>query len=315
MILRKCSTAAFFTVCLIAMTMVFSLSLYAQQKPGSHGQMMMVVVKQSAGKTRTITLVNNCKQDIWWGSAGNAKAGGFFASPGNGGDHLAPGARQTISVNLEKQNPGSNTVEWSGRIWPRTVCSFTPSGVGLCETGGCGDQLHCKQGLVGTPPASLAEFFFGENVTDTYDLSYVDGTNVPIQIKPTTIISYPRKDEFGCTASTCTFDFAKENSPTDESSCLNALKVRNTKGVIVGCNSACQVFDAGKPDRMANSQYCCTGNYSGPPTRSDYGNCPPTSYATFFKNKCKGPYPWPQGDKQATYACIASAYEVTFCPQ
>jgi hypothetical protein len=294
--------------------MVFSVSLYAQQKPGLHGQTM---VKQGAGKTRTITIVNNCKQNIWWASFGDAKAGGgFFASPGGGGDILAPGGRTTITVTLEKETPSSPETIWHGRFWPRTGCNFNKDGIGMCETGRCQDRLKCVgAGFTGVPPASLIEATFNEAVYDTYDLSYVDGTNVPVQIKPTAAkYPPPRSDKLGCGAPKCTFNFAKEANSTDESSCLNKLKFRNNKGAVVGCYSACDV-DAIENNNMTNNPNCCTGNYFGPVGRKDYGNCPPTASAQFFLQKCSDPYPWPQGDLAATYVCVSSSYEITFCPQ
>jgi hypothetical protein len=296
--------------------MVFSISLYAQQTPGPHGQ--TIINENYAGKTRTITFVNKCKQDIWWGVITNDKGAdcgnGFFAHPGNGGDYLKAGASQTITVNLEQVCAGK--YKWSGNIYPRTGCKFDANGVGQCETGGCGDQLHCKQGVGGVPPKSLTEFTFWSNYHDTYDVSNVDGSNVPIQIKPTTIIPQARRpgtDKYWCTVSKCSFDFTKETSPTDQTACLNDLKFRNNRGVLVGCKSACTAFDAGDKNKMANSKYCCTGSYFGPVKRNNYGNCPPTEYSKSFKSKCSDAYSWPQDDNNSTFACIASAYEITFC--
>ena len=126
----------------------------------------------------------------------------------------------------------------------------------------------------------------------------------------------PTGDKYWCTVSKCAFDFTKEANPKDESACLNDLKFRNGKGVLVGCKSACTAFDAGHADRMANSKYCCTGSYFGPEKRNNYGNCPPTEYSKFFKasNRCPDAYSWPQDDNNSTFACIASGYEITFCP-
>ncbi len=303
-----------FTICTLAFLMVLTVPLNAQRMGPRSGATM---VKQTAGNTRTVTFVNNCKVDVWWAvitsDKGKDCGSGFFAMPGNGGDKLAKqGGRQTITVNLEK-GCGNNMV-WSGNFYPRTGCDFKNTNVGLCETGGCGDQLHCKTGVGGAPPKGLAEFRFDQNGNDFYDLSFVDGFNLPIQIKPTAIIKKPRNDKYGCGVSACKFDFVQETSVKDETSCLNDLKVRNGRGTLVGCTSACQAFDAGHADRMANSKYCCTGSYFGPVNRNDAGNCPSTSYSDFFKKKCPDAYAWPQDDNNSTFSCVATAYEVTFCP-
>lgn len=272
-------------------------------------------VAGGAGNSRTITFVNNCTEKVWWGvvtnDRGNDCGSGFYANPANGGGELAAnGGRQTITVNLEKAC--GNNYQWSGNFYGRTGCKFV-NGIGLCETGGCADQLYCKPGVGGNPPKTLTEFTFKSNDVDIYDVSNVDGSNVPIKIRVTNIISKPRNDKYGCGDSVCLFDFRKETGPTDQSACLNDLKARNAKGDLVGCKSACTAFDAGHSDRMANSKYCCTGSYFGPKGRNNYGNCPPTSYSQFFKSKCSDAYSWPQDDNNSTYACVATAYEVTFC--
>ena len=71
---------------------------------------------------------------------------------------------------------------WSGRFWARTGCQFDGSGYGYCETGDCSNVLSCK-GAAGAPPATLAEFTLtGWQGQDYYDVSYVEGFNVPITV-------------------------------------------------------------------------------------------------------------------------------------
>uniref|UniRef100_A0ACD5X2E7 Uncharacterized protein n=1 Tax=Avena sativa TaxID=4498 RepID=A0ACD5X2E7_AVESA len=64
-----------------------------------------------------------------------------------------------------------------GRIWGRTGCNFDADGRGHCETGDCAGQQYCN--VSGTPPATLAEFSLGDEL-DYYDVSVVDGFNVPM---------------------------------------------------------------------------------------------------------------------------------------
>ncbi|KAI5383791.1 hypothetical protein KIW84_070952 [Lathyrus oleraceus] len=72
----------------------------------------------------------------------------------------------------------------SGRIWGRTGCNFDGSGRGSCQTGDCGGALSCS--LSGQPPLTLAEFTLnGGNNQDYFDLSVIDGFNIPMQFAPT----------------------------------------------------------------------------------------------------------------------------------
>ncbi|MCD9644746.1 hypothetical protein HAX54_033175 [Datura stramonium] len=87
----------------------------------------------------------------------------------------------------------------------------------------------------------------------------------------------------GCTGGiSCTADINGQ--------CPDALR---TPG---GCNNPCTVF---KTD-----EYCCTS-----------GTCGPTSYSTFFKNRCPSAYSYPQDDTTSTFTCPEGAnYKVVFCP-
>jgi hypothetical protein len=294
MISRKSSLLiVLFVICFMTFPMVFSVS---------QG------FAEGAGSTRTVTFVNNCSEPIYWGVVTSMKvqktecSTGFYAYPGGGGGRLEKGARQSIQVNLEKVC--GSQLKWSGNFYARTGCNFK-NGKGFCNTGDCGGIEKCPVGVGGNAPKSLAEFAFLSNDRDIYDLSLVDGFNVKMRIKPTGNYKKPRPDRFGCGDSQCLYEF-KDN-------CRDDLKIVKG-GKIVGCTSACQALSAGDAIKMANSPYCCTGRYEGPTGRQNYGNCPPTVYAKFFKDKCPDAYAWPQDDQSSTFACIASSYEVTFCP-
>jgi hypothetical protein len=60
-----------------------------------------------------------------------------------------------------------------------------PGGI-ACETGDCGGVLDCPVGIAGDAPATLAEFTLqkGSANFDYYDVSMVDGYNVPAEITP-----------------------------------------------------------------------------------------------------------------------------------
>jgi hypothetical protein len=72
---------------------------------------------------------------------------------------------------------------WGGRFWARTGCNFDSSGQGRCVTGDCGNKLQCN-GAGGIPPVTLAEITLnGAGGLDFYDVSLVDGFNVPVQVR------------------------------------------------------------------------------------------------------------------------------------
>uniref|UniRef100_A0A7N2N3C4 Thaumatin-like protein n=1 Tax=Quercus lobata TaxID=97700 RepID=A0A7N2N3C4_QUELO len=84
-----------------------------------------------------------------------------------------------------------------GRVWARTGCNFDGYGRGSCQTGDCGGLLQCQ--AYGAPPNTLAEFALNQYLNlDFFDISLVDGFNVPMDFSPTSN---------GCTKGiTCTAD-------------------------------------------------------------------------------------------------------------
>ncbi|XP_028764615.1 thaumatin-like protein [Neltuma alba] len=109
-------------------------------------------------------VTNSCPYTVW-----------AAAIPVGGGRQLNPGERWSFGI-------ASGTGD--ARIWGRTNCNFDWSGRGHCETGDCGGQLNCQ--LSGQPPATLAEFSLNTwNNMDFYDISVIDGFNVPMEFSPT----------------------------------------------------------------------------------------------------------------------------------
>ncbi|KAF5205697.1 Thaumatin-like protein, partial [Thalictrum thalictroides] len=112
----------------------------------------------------TFEIRNQCPFTVW-----------AAASPG-GGQQLGSG--QTWNLNV---NPGTA----GARIWGRTNCNFDGNGRGSCQTGDCGGLLQC-QGY-GNPPNTLAEFALNQfNNLDFYDISLVDGFNIPMEFSSKT---------------------------------------------------------------------------------------------------------------------------------
>nr|XP_023873626.1 thaumatin-like protein 1 [Quercus suber] len=130
----------------------------------------------------TFTITNNCPYTIWPGTL----AGAGTPQLSSTGFRLDSG--QSVSI---PTIPG-----WSGRLWARTGCTFDESGAGKCQTGDCGGRLECD-GMGAIPPASLFEITLGTgNGLDFYDVSLVDGYNIPL-------IAAPRGASGACNATGC----------------------------------------------------------------------------------------------------------------
>ncbi|XP_017972629.1 PREDICTED: thaumatin-like protein [Theobroma cacao] len=111
----------------------------------------------------TINIRSNCPFTVW-----------AAAVPG-GGMQLDSGGVWDITA-----NPGTTGT----RVWARTNCQFDGAGRGSCQTGDCGGLLECQ--AYGAPPNTLAEYALNQfNNLDFFDISLVDGFNVPMDFSPT----------------------------------------------------------------------------------------------------------------------------------
>lgn len=235
-----------------------------------------------AAGTRTFTLVNNTSQTIWAGSLGNSGQ----AAPGNGGWTMAPGSSFTVTV------PDT----WGGRFWGRTYCNFNSAGVGSCETGDCGGVLQCN-GRGGAPPASLAEFTLGGAMgNDFYDVSFVDGFNVPMTITPVGGAQPTPGNIYFCGVAGCGTDL----NPT----CPAALQMKDAAGRIVACKSACEAFNT--------DQFCCRGAF-GTAATCNPSNWP-VNYAKYFKTGCPNAYSYAYDDPTSTFQDKGASFQITFGP-
>ncbi|KAL5822209.1 hypothetical protein ACOSQ3_024091 [Xanthoceras sorbifolium] len=179
---------------------------------------------------------NDCSYTVW-----------AAASPG-GGRRLDPGQTWTLKV-------AAGTSQ--ARIWGRTSCNFDASGRGGCQTGDCGGALNK----------------FGN--MDFYDISLVDGFNIPMEFSPTSE---------GCQKIKCTADVNGQ--------CPEQLRATD------GCNNPCTVFKT--------NEYCCTNGR---------GSCGPTDFSKFFKGLCPDAFSYPQDDNSSQFACPSGStnYKVVFC--
>ncbi|WCJ35086.1 Pathogenesis-related thaumatin superfamily protein [Euphorbia peplus] len=218
----------------------------------------------------TFTLINRCSYTVWPGILSNA---GSTPLDSTGFQLLSGGSRSF-------QSPPN----WSGRFWGRTGCTFDPAtGQGSCLTGDCGsDQVECN-GKNAIPPATLAEFTIGSGTgtQDFYDVSLVDGYNLPLIVEP-------NGGSGNCLSTGCVTDLNRN--------CPSELRVGSGEA----CKSACEAF--GTPE------YCCSGAFGTPDT------CKSSIYSEMFKAACPKSYSYAYDDATSTFTCMAADYLITFCP-
>uniref|UniRef100_A0A2P2IH44 Thaumatin-like protein 1b n=1 Tax=Rhizophora mucronata TaxID=61149 RepID=A0A2P2IH44_RHIMU len=209
------------------------------------------------------TFVNKCDFTVWPGILGSPKlsSSGFQLTKGSSRSFEAP-------------------TGWSGRFWGRTGCNFDVSSRGSCATADCGSgQVECD-GASAAPPATLAEFTLGSGSKDFYDVSLVDGYNLPIIVQAS-------GGSGGCESTGCSLDLNR-NCPAE-------LRVEGGSA----CRSACDAFK--------NPEYCCSGAYASPST------CKPSTYSQLFKSACPTSYSYAYDDATSTFTCTGADYTITFC--
>lgn len=192
----------------------------------------------------TVTVQNNCGQTLQVNKLTNG------AGAGTESQKVASGSSYDFQV----------PSDWSGRFWG-------------CKSG----DPNCQD--YGSA-VSLAEFLFkGYGGSDYYDISFVDGFNLPLSISPN-----------GGSGGSC-------GSPicTSLPQCPQELQAENG-----ACKSACAAFNS--------PEYCCTGAYNSPQT------CKASQYAKDFKAACPDAYSYAYDDATSTFGCQSDHYTVTFCP-
>ncbi|WP_239117310.1 thaumatin family protein [Planotetraspora phitsanulokensis] len=230
--------------------------------------------KAAAGK-RLFTFVNKLDQTVWLASNKSDEyplsATGWVLRPG-----------QTVSVQVPNK--------WGGRFWGRTGCSFDSSGRGHCKTGDCGGVFQCV-GSTGSP-TTLGEFSLAAwGGMDFYDVSMVDGYNLPMYIN---ISGGGTKDPVspsGCYKGVC----------TKAVSCPGKMQLQ-VGGQMVACKNPCTAF--------GGDTYCCRGKWAG------RENCIPSKWPTDYTQVFKkaAPYAYSYAfDDSATMPCKGRCnYRVTF---
>lgn len=245
---------------------------------------------------------------------------------------------------------------WQGAWFGRTNCSFK-NGLGSCETGDCvGPDLwgHLQCGGVGSSaPATKGEMNMDKATgVDWYDVSLVDGFNLPMEITPTVYnsayVTANLSDHFRCRSAGCL-------NVTTLTSCPKSLQYKpNSK--VVGCEDDCTLAtklhetnpimysDAiVKAFCCPDTDYCsplnpCKAGSTCPAWKKDPSTCKtcdayngtyPNGYpittnlansARYFHAACPNAYSFTYDDASATYTCnstpssgIRTKYNITFC--
>lgn len=153
--------------------------------------------------------------------------------------------------------------------------------------GDCAGHFQCRQ--YGAIPATLAEFNFNAYLNlDFYDVSLVDGSNLPMWIN---IAAGSTKDpisKHGCSAAGC----------TTAVNCPAALRVGGGR-----CESPCGVFDT--------DQYCCRAQWA-PRDRCKPEQWP-VKYAAVFKRAEPFAYSYVDDDATSTFTCAGECgYRITW---
>ncbi|KAD1878835.1 hypothetical protein R6Q59_036510 [Mikania micrantha] len=153
-------------------------------------------------QSATFTLTNQCIYPVW---AGLLSGAGTPPLPTTGFP-LQPSQSNSIPI------PSS----WFHRIWGRTLCSTDSTG-----------RFTCVNGGGAAPPAILAEFTLnGANGMDFYNVSLVDGGNLPMTVVP------QGESSGNCNVTGCVADLRQSE-----------LRLTMTTGdESVACRSACEAF-------------------------------------------------------------------------
>ncbi|WP_327236043.1 thaumatin family protein [Streptomyces sp. NBC_01317] len=249
----------------------------AAPTPARGGSAAGVTDRRGTADTRIVSFVNNESRTVWVAALGSPEHP--LAATGW---KLTPGQRVAVEV------PSG----WIGRFWGRTGCSFDSAGNGHCETGDCAGGFQCTGS--GATPATLAEFALSApkpGAMDFYDVSMVDGSNLPMYINITRGDTTDPVSASGCSAGGCTKRVA----------CPDKMRF-TAGGRVVGCTNPCTAF--------GGKTYCCEDEWAG------RENCVPSRWPVDYTQVFKRAEPYAYSyafDDSATMPCKGACdYRVTF---
>ncbi|XP_060871291.1 uncharacterized protein LOC132945534 [Metopolophium dirhodum] len=234
-------------------------------------------------KAHLIRIKNNCSFTVWPGIQGDQEH-----------EHLLNGG---FLLDAYKTHTFNTPRNWAGRIWGRTNCDSQ----GKCETGDCGNKIHCS-GSRAVPPASFAEMkFTRSDGLDFYHVSMLEGYNLPIRMMPTRYFTYTKKGKYDCKPAECVPDL--------NGVCPSELAVKAADGSsVVACHSACSQFNT--------DAYCCLGAYNTQST-CKISSWPKNYNPAFFKKACPNTHSHAFDASTSSFTCRGNAitkYDIIFCP-
>ncbi|MEY9927557.1 hypothetical protein ABH926_002191 [Catenulispora sp. GP43] len=228
---------------------------------------------------RTLTMVNKLSQTIWPAVAADPKhpvaATGWV---------LAPGASVTISI----------PDHWDVRVWARAGCAFNSAGTGHCLSGDCQGKFQCGS-TWGEFPSTLAEFNLNAwQGMDFYDVSLVEGNNLPMYVNQSGGRTPDPMSPDGCTKAGCTRDAS--------ATCPSVLQVVRG-GAVTACKSSCLA--------LGGDQMCCLGQWSS------RAACDPAKWpvdsAAVFKKAEPFAYSYVDDDATSVLTCTGEcSYRITW---
>ncbi|KAI7483580.1 Osmotin, thaumatin-like protein [Hortaea werneckii] len=317
---------------LVATAWILPCATAGSRDINHHMNKFRIAKRQHGNASTPLVMSNWCSDTIW--PAVDSQGG---TGPENTGFELASGENQTEYVSSD----------WQGRVWGRTNCTFSGHGGGVaCTTGDCGGIEACQG--PGAPPATLAEFTLNGGQQQTfYDLSLVDGYNLPMAIvmMPNGHSSLESIDQStsnpSCVASIGNLAAPNFNPYTNNQQFLgttahNALPFENgetASSISQWCPWDLQVTAPSKPgngaypypdgnvDRPAfdpcysacakynEEKYCCSGAFDDP------GKCTANYYADAAKTVCPDAYSYAYDDQDSTFVQPTGAgFQIIFCP-
>jgi hypothetical protein len=197
---------------------------------------------------------------------------------------LAPGASVTISI----------PDHWDVRVWARAGCSFNAAGTGHCLSGDCQGRFQCGS-TWGEFPSTLAEFNLNAwQGMDFYDVSLVEGNNLPMYVNQSGGKGPDPMNADGCTKAGCTRDA--------NATCPSVLQVVRG-GSVTACKSSCLA--------LGGDQMCCNGAWAS------RAACDPAKWpvdsAAVFKKAEPFAYSYVDDDATSVLTCTGEcSYRITW---
>lgn len=273
--MRPLRARAFLTAVVVALLALCAASAGAHVQSATHAHAVARAEPRAATTpARTMTFVNRAAETIW-----------VAATPGSTSGVTGWTLPAGASLDIKVPN------DYNGRIWGRTGCHFNTQGQGHCQTGDCGRRFQCTGW--GQIPATLAELNLDAwDHLDFYDVSMVDGSNLPMYINTVGGKTPDKINANGC---------EQGHGCTTAVNCPAALQVKAGGGV-VACISPCA--------RFGTDRYCCRGQFAkgcGPATTW------PIDYARVFKRAEPYAYSWSGDDSTSVFTCTGDCgYRIVF---